>query len=147
MEWYVYNFDVNKQKIEKFNVFNNWILLEDIERYSKKLKDKDEFLNQLRKSIRYCFWSKSEYELIIKRVNNRIYLYPWCGCRFPEQTKIDVTDEDDFEWARFADECIKEQIFYDEAKIDIARQIEFQWDKFSEYVWQSAQTKNKKKKQ
>lgn len=135
MEWCVYKFDVNKQKIEKFNVFDHYRLLEDIKKNCKKLKDKDEFLNQLKKDIQYYYWSKVEYELVIKKVTDKIYLYPWCGCRFPDKVKIDVTNDEILNWKDFASKHIATQIFYTEAKIDIYDQLEYMWEEFSEYVW------------
>jgi hypothetical protein len=57
------------------------------------------------------------------------------GCRNPDEVKIDVTDEKDFDWRGFANEHIGKQIYKNEAKIDIWDQIEYRFDKFIDYLW------------
>lgn len=64
-----------------------------------------------------------------------MFLYPWCGSSNPDNEKIEVTDETDFDWLGFAKEHIDKQIYKNEAKIDIYDQVMFQFDKFIDYVW------------
>lgn len=136
MEWNVCIYNCNKNKIELFNIFNHWNFSDYIKKHIKKYKTKDEFLEQVQRELRYYFWSKSEYELIIEITkNNRVCLIPWCGCKNPEEAKIDVTNETDFDWRAFAIEHIEKQIYDNKAKIDVFEQVMFKWDLFSEYVW------------
>lgn len=136
MEWYVYIYDINKNEIKKFNVFNHWKSEEDTKKNLKKYKNKEEFSEQLRKDVMYYFWSKSEYELIITLTEDgRVLLSPWCGCRNPEEATIDVTDDSSFDWRGFAEKHIALQIFKNEAKIDIYEQLMYVWDEFVDYVW------------
>ena len=138
LEWNVFRYDINKDKIVAFNIFNHWKFDEDVQKSLKKFKDKGEFAEQLRRDLQYYFWSRAEYELIIEVVNdNRIILKPWCGCREPEQTKIDVTDDKSLCWRNFAEEHTKRQIYKNKAKIDIYDQVMFNWDNFLELVWNS----------
>lgn len=136
MEWYVYRYDLNKNEIKKFNLFNHWKSEEDTKKNLKKYKNKEEFSEQLRKDVMYYFWSKSEYELIITLTEDgRVLLSPWCGCRNPEEATIDVTDDSSFDWRGFAEKHIALQIFKNEAKIDIYEQLMYVWDEFVDYVW------------
>lgn len=132
LEWYVYNYDSNKNKIEPFNIFRHWKLCEDIENARKKYKVRDEFIEQVRKELVYYFWSKSEYELIIQLEENRVFLLPWCGCRNSEEVAKDVTYENP-EWEHFAEYHISRQIYGNKAKIDIYEQIVWLWDEFA--IW------------
>lgn len=138
MEWIVYNFNINKQKIETYNIFEHGSFLRYIKKAIKKYKDKDEFTEKLRSELMYYFWSKAEHELIIKiDENNRIFLMPWIGSRDPEGVKIDVTDNTDFDWKGFTQKHIKKYVYGSNVKIDIYDQVMFNWDTFSSYVWEN----------
>ena len=87
--------------------------------------------------LRYYFWCKCEWELIIEITeDSHIFLSPWCGCRDPENVKINVTDDSTLDWKTFADKHIIRQII-NKAKIDIYDQVMINWDKFVEYVWEN----------
>ena len=132
MEWNVYNYNCNKNKIEKYNILNHWYFVKDI----AKIKDKDEFAEKLKSKLMYYFWSKCEWELVIEITeDNRIFLNPWVGCRNPEEVRIDVTDETNFDWRSFAEIHISKQVYKNEAKIDVFDQVMMNWDKFVDYVW------------
>lgn len=133
---YVYVYNINAHKIEIFNIFNHGSFTQYAYKAMKNCKDKADFAKAIRGELLYYFWSKSEYELIVKLTDdNRVFLYPWCGSRNSEDEKIEVTDETDFNWLGFAKEHISKQIYKNEAKIDIYDQVMFQFDKFIEYVW------------
>ena len=138
MEWIVYNFNINAQKIEKYNVFNHWSFREDVKKAAKKFKTKEEFAEQLKRELRYYFWSKAEWELVIEITeDNRIFLNPWVGCREPDKVRIDVTDDTSFDWKCFAEKHTERQIYGNKAKIDVFDQVEFLWDEFVEFVWEN----------
>lgn len=68
MAFYVLREDFNRDELEYFNIFNNYYVSEDIEKYKKeykKNKDRDELINKLDRTFRYAFWSKCEYEIIV----------------------------------------------------------------------------------
>lgn len=135
LEWYVYRYNINADKIEPFNIFNHWKFCEDLEKARKKYKVPEEFVERLKSELKFYFWSKAEYELIIEFTNDdHIYLTPWCGCRNPEEAQIEVTDELGINWQEFAGCHIWGQIYGNKAKIDIFNQVEWQWDEFCEYV-------------
>lgn len=144
MKWYVYYYDINKNKIELFNIFDHYSFCEYVKKAIKKLKNKDEFAGQLKKELMYYFWSKSEYELIIEITEDGcVFLIPWCGCGNPEMVKIEIkpiVTEDGVNWKEFANLHINKQRYKNKAKIDIYDQVMFEWDKFVDYCWD-----NKKK--
>lgn len=136
MKWIVYNFNINSQKIEKYNIFDHWSFREYVKKAVKKFKTKEEFTEQLKRELRYYFWSKAEWELVIEIIeDNRIFLKPWVGCRNPEEVKIEMTDDMNFYWKGFAEKHTKQQIYGNKAKIDVYDQVEYRWDEFVEYVW------------
>ena len=82
------------------------------------------------------FWSKCEWELIISIDNNdNIWLSPWVGCSDIEKTKINITNDNTFDWRNFAEKHIKSQIFGNKAKIDVYDQICWKWEEFVNYLW------------
>lgn len=94
LKWNVFYHSINKQEITTFNIFNHWRFNEDTQKNLKKIKDKNEFAEKLRRDLMYYFWSKSEYEIIIS---------PWCGGRDTKEVKIDVYDQVMSNWDVFLD--------------------------------------------
>lgn len=145
MEWNVYYFNFNSQEIKPFNVFDHSSFYDDVKKHLKKYKDKEEFAEKLKTSSMYFFWCKCEYELIIEITeDNRIFLNPWVGCREPEKTRIDVTDNTDFNWKGFAELYIGNQIYRNKAKIDIHDQLDYVWDEFVDLCWNSKRRRKRK---
>ena len=102
----------------------------------KKCNTKEEFAEALRREMMWRYWSKCEWELIIRLTEDgRVILSPWVGCRNPDEVEIDVNDITNFDWKGFAEEHIGKQIFKNEAKIDVYDQLMWQWDSFVDYVW------------
>ncbi len=85
---------MNKQEITTFNIFDHYSFNEDVKKYLKKCKDKTEFTKELKSSLMYYFWSKSEYEILI---------YPWCGGQNTKEIKIDVYSQIMLNWDKFVD--------------------------------------------
>lgn len=136
MEWNTYYYNFNARRIETFNIFKHDTFFKYINKHFKDIKDRNEFANAIKRELQYFFWSKSEWELVIKLTDdNRVFLYPWCGSKNPENEKIEVTDETNFDWLSFARYHIDKQIYKNEAKIDIYDQVMFVWDRFVDYVW------------
>lgn len=94
LKWYVYYHSINSQTIKTYNIFNHYGFVQDIEKYFKKYKNKEEFAEKLKSSLMYYFWSKSEWEVLI---------YPWCGGRDTKEIKIDVYDQVMNNWDIFVD--------------------------------------------
>lgn len=136
MTWNAYHYNMNKNVIEPFDVFQHIRFKEDTEKHLKKCKTKEEFAEKLQSELRYYFWSKSEYECIIRVDDtNHIFLIPWCGCREPEKMKINVSNDTNFDWKKFAEYHINRQIYKNEAKIDVYEQVMWNWNEFVDSIW------------
>ena len=138
LQWYVYRYNINADKIEPFNIFCHWKLCEDLDKSRKKYKTRDKFVEQVRKELSYYFRWKSEHELILEIEDDKVLLLPWCGCRNPEDVKINVSgDEDTWKslvWKSFAEHHINKQVYGNKAKIDIYDQVMWSWEEFCNYV-------------
>lgn len=138
IEWNVYHYNINRDKIETFNMFDHWRFLEHTKKAARKHKTKEEFAEQLQSELLYYFWSKAEHELVVEiKEDNRIFLSPWVGCREPEKIKINVTDDTSFNWLEFAREHVNRQIYGNKAKIDVYDQVMFKWKEFVDYCWEN----------
>lgn len=135
LSWNVKKFDFNKQTIEDYDVLK---YREDfIKKLKKKCETKEEFVENLRREFQWQYWSRCEYELIVKITEEeRILLIPWCGCRNEEQSTIDVTDDLSFDWAGFANHHVDRQ-HRNYQKIDIYDQLTYgeQFEKLVTYLW------------
>ncbi len=134
LTWKVKNYLINSNKIWDYDVLE---YREDkIKKLKKKCATKEEFAEAMRREMFSQYWSRCEYEVIIEiDGDSRIWLKPWVGCRNPDEVKIDVTDDQSFDWRSFANEHIGKQIYKNEAKIDIFDQLQWKWDKFIDYLW------------
>lgn len=69
-----------KNKIRPWNIFNNWVLNESVNKlceefHNNKKMSFDEFKERLRRELQYYLWSKVEYEIVVgemfeKDINN-----------------------------------------------------------------------------
>ena len=134
LSWKVKNYLVSTDKIWDYDVL---AYREDqIKKLKKKCSTKEEFAEAMKLEMMAQYWSRCEYEVIIEvDESNHIWLSPWVGCQNPENVKIDVTDDDNFDWKGFANEHIGKQIYKNEAKIDIYDQLQWKWDEFIDYIW------------
>ena len=143
MKWNVYYYDFNRKKIDTFNIFEHGSFRaytkKAIKQHKKHKENIEDFAERLKRELQFYFWSKAEWELIIEITeDNRIFLIPWCGCRNPEEVKIEikpVITEDGFDWLEFARVHIDRQKYGNKAKIDVYDQVMFEWDVFVNYVW------------
>ena len=149
LKWIVYRHNFNADKIETYNVLNGKFFLEEIKKIMKKHRDKDkgEFSESLKREMMYHFWGRCEWELIIEITeDNRILLIPWVGSREPNKIKIDVTDDESFDWRGFAEKHINQQVYKTKAKIDVFDQLDYRWEEFVDYVLNSGLYRPRKKK-
>lgn len=94
MKWIVYYHDINRDKIDTYNVFKHGRFREDVIKAIKKYKNKDEFAEQLKSELQFYFWSKAEWEIVIS---------PWVGGKNTKSIKIDVYDQVMNNWEIFVD--------------------------------------------
>lgn len=94
MEWNVYYYDINRQKITTFNIFRHGRFREDVQEHLRTYDDKAEFAEAVRKELSYYFWCKSEYEVLIRA---------WCGGNGKEEIKIDIYSQVMLNFNKFID--------------------------------------------
>lgn len=134
LTWKVKNYLINENKIWDYDVLK--YREDQIKKLKKQCVSKEEFAEAMRREMMWQFWSRCEYEVIIEvDDDNHIWLKPWVGCRNPDEVKIDVTDDQNFDWRSFANEHIGKQIYKNEAKIDIFDQLQWKWREFIDYCW------------
>ena len=82
MKWNVFYYDINKKKIDSFNVFDHYSFARYVKKHLKECITKEEFADKLKSELQYFFWAKAEWEVIIA---------PWVGGnREKDAVKIDV---------------------------------------------------------
>lgn len=134
LSWKVKNYFINDNRLWDYDVLE--YREDQIKKFKKQCATKEEFAEKMRREMVWMFWSRCEYEVIIEiDDDNHIWLKPWVGCRNPDEVKIDVTDDEKFDWRGFAERHINRQIYRNEAKIDIWDQLEYRWDEFIDYCW------------
>lgn len=136
MKWNVYCYNINSNKIEIFNIFDHGGFDQYVQTRLKQIKNKDECSRILKEEAHYYFWSRAQWELIVEVTeDNLIFLKPWVGCKEPEQVKIDVTDDINFNWKGFVNQHIKNKKYKNCVKIDVFSQLEYVWEDFVTYCW------------
>lgn len=135
LKWNVFRYDINKNEIVTFNIFDHWRFEEDVQKSLKKFKDKDEFAEQLRRDLRYYFWSKCEYEVIISS--------------FPVYITMNELDRLNSERVEHKEKWGKDYFRISVcpdagSKIDIYEQVMNNWDIFLDYVWNSKKRRKNK---
>lgn len=85
MKWYVYYYNINKRKIDIFNIFEHGGFVKYAKEHAQTYKTKEEFAERLKSELLYYFWSKAEWEVIVA---------PWVGGdKEKDSVKIDVYDQ------------------------------------------------------
>ena len=126
MVWNVYREDFNNRAIVEYNIFDHGGFAQDVNKLLKEDITKDEFAEQLKRSLMYWFWCKSEHEVVIsswpvyidkaeldrlnaeyKEYNNKWNRYPY---------KINVAPD------------VSE-------KVSVYDQVMMNWEQFFKYVW------------
>ena len=132
LEYYVFREDWNGKKIEPFNVFNHSRFYEDVKKYLKKCETKEEFAEELRKSLAWCYWSKCEWETIIASFPARITkeeLY-----RLNKEFKTDTEKYGHEPYSMWVSPAVGK-------KVDVYEQVMLNWDIFVDYVWSHKRSK------
>ena len=101
LKWYAYYESWNDREIKPFNIFDHGGVMEDLRKAAKKVhiredipEEKKAFLEHLRRSIMYYYWSKCEWEIV---------LTPWIATDKVQDIKIDVYDQIMLNWDIFSE--------------------------------------------
>ena len=126
MVWNVYREDFNHGAIVKYNIFDHSSFAQDVNNLLKEDITKDEFAEQLKRSLRYYFWGKSEYEVVI--TSWPVYIYR------SELDRLNTEYEEyNNKWGHYPyDINIVPKVG---KKIDIYNQVMMNWEQFVDYVW------------
>ena len=126
MIWNVYCESFNNNSIIKYNIFNHKSFAKDVNKLLKENTIKDEFAEQLKRSLRYYFWGKSEYEVVI--TSWPVYI----NKEELDRTNIEYKEYNN-KWGHYP---YKINVSPDVGKkIDIYSQVMLNWEQFVEYVW------------
>ena len=126
MVWNVYREDFNHRTIVKYNIFDHRGFAQDVNKLLKEDITKDEFSNQLKRSLMYWFWCKSEHEVVITS---------WPVYIDKEELDRINTEYEEYnnKWGHYP---YKINVSPDVGKkIDIYSQVMMNWEQFVEYVW------------
>jgi len=85
MKWNVFRYNINKKEIEQFDIFCHVRFKENVENLLKEHNDKEKFAEELKKELRYYYWCKCEYEIILSS-------WPPSKDR-EEEVKVDIFDQ------------------------------------------------------
>ena len=94
LAWYVFYHDQNAGEIVSFNIFEHASFKKDIKSFLAKRLDRPTFERELLRSLKYFFWSKCEWEVLIS---------PWCGTDKDKTVKVDVCWQVMLNWDKFAE--------------------------------------------
>lgn len=126
MVWNVYREDFNRRAIVKYNIFNHRGLAQDVNKLFKEDISKDEFAEQLKRSLMHCFWCKSEHEVVISS---------WPAYIDKEELDRINTEYEEYnnKWGHYPYKInVSPNVG---KKIDIYSQVMMNWEQFVEYVW------------
>ena len=126
MIWNVYCENFNNNSIIKYNIFNHKSFAKDVNELLKENTTKDEFAEQLKRSLMYWFWGKSEYEVVITS---------WITYIDREELNRINSEYEEYndKWGHYP---YKINISPDVSKkIDIYSQVMLNWEQFVDYVW------------
>ena len=126
MIWNVYCESFNNSSIIKYNNFNHKGFAKDVNKLLKENTTKDEFAEQLKRSLKYYFWGKSEHEVVI--TSWPVYI------NRAELDRLNTEYEEyNNKWGHYPyDINIVPNVG---KKIDIYNQVMMNWEQFVEYVW------------
>jgi hypothetical protein len=116
LTWNAYIEDRNANTIKVFNIFNSFRFISGVIKANNKYKNDFEFLQEVRSSLMYAFWSKSEYEVIITS---------WPP--YIEKEEFERLTKEDIKYRTWLNLSMGE-------KIDIYNQVMINWEAFKLYL-------------
>ena len=126
LEWNVFVEDWNRKEIKTFNIFQHGRFYEDVKKALKKIDNKEEFAEELRKSLAWCYWSKCEWETVITSFPARITKEELD--RLNEEFKSDTEKYGHEPYSLWISPTVGK-------KVDIYEQVRLNWDIFVDYIW------------
>lgn len=125
--YYVYVENINKRKIERYNVLNDGIIEEILSRVDK-MTDKESFAAVVEQILMYHYWSRSEWEIILTDWPPHISK--------EELARLNVEQEAHFK--EYGAYPYGHSVSLTTAeKIDVYDQVMLNWNIFIDYVWEN----------
>ena len=126
LEWNVFRENWNNKKIETFNIFNHSRFYEDVKKALKKFDNKEEFAEEIKRSLTWCYWCKSEHEVVITTWLPHITM-----------SELDrLNNEKGKTLKEYGREPYRLYVNPDIGeKVDIYSQVMLNWNVFVDYVW------------
>lgn len=120
LTWNVFNYNINRRKIEQYNVFSHSGFVNGVKSARKENGTIEDFSDAVKSVAMYYFWCKAEYE---------IELCSWPAYITTKETeRIKATETPKYR------QCIDVE---DSVKVDVYRQLATNWDHFIKYCWES----------
>ncbi len=128
LTYYVYVENINRRRIEKYNVLNDAIIDEIIERTKDFPGDKKAFAEQVEQIMMYHYWARSEWESV---------LTSWPpNMRLEELIRLNQEVEESQQ--KYGQEPYALTVSLTTAeKIDVYDQIVMNWNIFIDYAWEN----------
>lgn len=143
--WKAFIFDANSDKLVEHDVLK--YREKFVKELKKKCSTKEEFVDKLMRDFMWQYWSRTEYEMLIYIENDRVFVQPWIGCREPKDYRVDVTDDSDFDWTKFAELMVYNKGYKNGiAKIDVYDQLRFKFDELVDFCWEYKHKYERRKK-
>lgn len=92
LEWNVWRYNYNTNKIEPFNVFRHYSFNKAVTNIFSKRLHKNEFEEAIDKEAMYYFWCKAEYEVMVSELFDK-----------KTRAKIDIYSQLKLNWDKFID--------------------------------------------
>ena len=132
LEWNVYKEDWNNNKIKIFNIFNHSRFYEDVKKSLKKFDNKEDFAEEIKKSLMWCYCRKSEHEIVITTWAPHITMSELN--RINEEREKTLKEYNREPYRLYVNPEVGE-------KVDIYSQVMLNWNIFVDYVWSHKRSK------
>ena len=125
--YYVYIENLNKRKIERYNILNDGIIEKILSRVNKTT-DKESFAEAVKQILMYHYWARSEWEIVLTDWPSHISK--------EELSRLNTEQEAHFKkygaypYRYTVNPTVAE-------KIDVYDQVMLNWNIFIDYVWEN----------
>lgn len=117
LSWNVLFEDFNKKEIIYYDIFKGGHYEEIAKRLKKLTNSKEEFTEEFKHQLRYQFWGRSEYEVVVTS---------WPP--YIEKEELDRINQEAVKYRTNVNLTVGR-------KIDIYEQLKMNWQQFIDYVW------------
>lgn len=128
----MYRENWNRRKIEVFNIFERSRFYEDVKKALKNFDSKEDFAEEVKKSLMWCYWCKSEHEIIITTWVPHITVSELDRLNSEREKALKEYNREPYRL--YVNPEIGE-------KVDIYSQVMLNWNVFVDYLWSHKRSK------